>query len=91
MEFFWNEEKNEMLKMTRGISFNEIVDIINQGGLVSDIDHPDQKKHPNQRVMYVDVAGYINVVPYVQNGNALFLKTIYPSRKLTKNIKWRSK
>ena len=91
MEFFWNEEKNKMLKMTRGISFNEIVDIINQGGLVSDIDHPDQKKYPNQRVMYVDVAGYINVVPYVQNGNSLFLKTIYPSRKLTKNIKRRSK
>ena len=91
MEFFWNEEKNEMLKRTRGISFNEIVEIIQKGGLVSDIVHPDTDKYPNQRVMYVDVKGYINVVPYVQDGDSLFLKTIYPSRKLTKNITWRKK
>ena len=91
MEFFWNEEKNEMLKQIRGISFNEIVEIIHQGGLVSDIVHPDKEKYPNQRVMYIDVRGYINVVPYIQRENSLFLKTIYPSRKLTKNIKWRNK
>ena len=91
MEFFWNEEKNEMLKQTRGISFNEIVKIIHSGGLVSDVIHPDRDNYPNQRVMYIDVKGYINVVPYVQDGNSLFLKTIYPSRKLTKNIKWRKK
>lgn len=91
MEFFWNEEKNRMLKEERGISFDEIVEIIKKGGLLSDVQHPDKENYPNQRVMYVDVSGYVYVVPYVINGEELFLKTIYPSRKATKEIKWRSK
>lgn len=91
MEFFWNEEKDKSLKKERGIGFDEIVKIILSGGVVADIQHPDIKKYPGQRVLYVDVAGYIYVVPYVQDGENLFFKTIYPSRKATKEIKWRSK
>lgn len=91
MEFFWNEDKNRSLKEDRGISFDEIVRIVESGGLVSDVPHPDRAKYPGQRVMYVDVSGYIYIVPYVQDGEKLFLKTIYPSRKATKEIKWRAK
>jgi uncharacterized DUF497 family protein len=91
MEFFWNEEKDELLKIERGISFNEIVNIIQSGGLLSDVPHPDQDKYPSQRVMYVDVSGYIYVVPYVREDDILFLKTIFPSRKATKKMKWRKK
>ncbi len=29
MKFSWNEEKNELIKRTRGISFEEVVDYIN--------------------------------------------------------------
>ncbi|HNW81985.1 MAG TPA: toxin [bacterium] len=91
MEFLWNEDKNRSLKEDRGISFDEIVRIIQSGGLVADVPHPDKLKYPEQRVMYVDVSGYIYIVPYVRDGENLFLKTIYPSRKATKEIKWRAK
>ncbi|HQJ59831.1 MAG TPA: toxin [bacterium] len=91
MEFFWNEEKNSMLKEGRGVSFEEIIEIIQNGGLLSDVPHPDKENYPNQRVLYVDVRGYVYVVPYVTEGESLFLKTIYPSRKATKEIIWRSR
>lgn len=90
MEFNWNEEKNRLLKENRGIGFEEIVEIILSGGIIADTPHPNLEKYLGQRVFYVDVYGYIYAVPYVRDGENLFLKTIYPSRKATKLIKRRS-
>jgi hypothetical protein len=33
----------------------------------------------------VDVDGYIYIVPVLRKGGALFLKTVYPSRKATRS------
>ncbi len=82
--FKWNTEKNEVLAKERGITFEEIVETIESGAKVIEVDHPNKKKYPNQRILIVDVSGYAYMVPYVQDGNEYFLKTIIPSRKATK-------
>lgn len=81
----FNEEKNQLLGATRGITFEEIVESIQAGGLLADIAHLS-KKRPNQRVYVVRVKNYAYAVPYVVNAHKkeIFLKTIYPSRVLTK-------
>lgn len=49
MKFVWNEEKNELLKQTRGISFEEISCYIKNGYVIKDIKHPNKDKYPNQK------------------------------------------
>ena len=82
--FKWNVEKNELLAHERDITFEEIVDRINAGAQVIEIDHPNQKKYPDQKIMIVDLDGYAHMVPFVKDGDVYFLKTIIPSRKATK-------
>jgi len=82
--FKWNSEKNEILAKERGITFEEIVQIIEAGATVIETDHPNPEKYPNQKILIVDIEGYAYLVPYVQNQNELFLKTIIPSRKATR-------
>lgn len=80
-QFDWNEKKNQWLKNTRGISFERIVEALDKGNLLADIDHPNQEKFPHQKILYVWVHEYVYAVPYVQTDEVIFLKTIYPSRK----------
>lgn len=81
----FNEEKNQLLGVTRGITFDEVIDSIQVGGLLADIAHPS-KHRPHQRVYVVKVKNYAYAVPYVidMQKKEIFLKTIYPSRALTK-------
>ena len=81
----FNEEKNQLLKATRGVGFSKIMDAISGDGLLADIAHPS-RKHPNQRLYVVRVEKYAYAVPYVisPQKNEIFLKTAYPSRALTK-------
>jgi hypothetical protein len=85
MEFIsWNHTKNEWLKKERGICFEEIVLLIESDDILGLIEHPNQKVYPNQMVFIVNVEGYAYLVPFVQNDDGIFLKTIIPSRKYTK-------
>lgn len=80
----FDEEKNILLKHTRGIDFEDILNTINRGGLVADIVNPSGK-YPCQRIFLVHIGDYIYAVPYVQNKKGeIFLKTLYPSRRFTK-------
>lgn len=81
----FNEEKNQLLKVTRGIGFEEIIEAIGHGNLLADVAHPS-KSRPNQRLYVVKVKKYVYAVPYVINSqkNEIFLKTVYASRALTK-------
>ena len=81
----FNEEKNELLKATRGIGFNEVIEHLKSGDLLADQDHPNQNRS-NQRIYVVKIGKYTYVVPYVINNQKqeIFLKTIYPSRTYTK-------
>jgi len=80
----WNAEKNQTLMKERSISFEDIVFSIQQGDLLDDLCHPNKDKYPNQRLFVVNVEGYAHLVPYVENEEEIFLKTIIPSRKATK-------
>lgn len=81
----FNEEKNQLLSATRRISFEDVIDCLQAGGLLADIAHPS-KGRPNQRIYVVKVGVYAFAVPYVidVHKEEIFLKTIYPSRALTK-------
>lgn len=81
----FNEEKNQLLKATRRVSFEDILKAIKNGKLLDDIAHPS-RKHPHQKVYIVEIQKYAYAVPYVIDAEKqeIFLKTIYPSRALTK-------
>ena len=82
--FAWNEEKNEVLKEERGISFEEILFHIRRGDVLDILEHPNPERYSGQRVFVVDVDGYAYLVPFVEDAQVVFLKTIIPSRKATK-------
>ena len=84
----FSEVKNQLLKATRGVGFDEIVDAFNDGNLLAYIAHPSHLR-PNQRLYVVQVGKYAYAIPYVINSqkNEIFLKTAYPSRMLTKKYK----
>jgi len=83
--FRWNHDKNQLLKKDRGICFEEIVLAIEADGLVDELRHPNQQKYPNQRVLVVALDGYVYLVPYVEEIDYFFLKTVIPSRKATRD------
>ena len=80
----WNAEKNEYQKTERGISFEDVVFHIGAGEVVDIFEHPNQERYPGQRIMVVIVEGYAYLVPFVESEEEVFLKTIIPSRKATK-------
>ncbi|MGA0198549.1 MAG: toxin, partial [Prochlorotrichaceae cyanobacterium] len=64
-----------MVRVFITIEGNKLLDIIQ---------HPNQEKYPNQRIFIVEIDRYIYLVPFIENETELFLKTIIPSRKMTK-------
>jgi uncharacterized DUF497 family protein len=83
--FRWAVEKNEMLKEARGVSFESIVVAIELGGLLDILEHPNKTRYPNQRVLVVSFDGYVYLVPFVEEAEHFFLKTVIPSRKATRD------
>jgi hypothetical protein len=80
----WNDEKNELLKKLRGVSFEQVVLAIVSGDLVDRVKHPNPEKYPNQKVFLVKIEDYIYSVPYVEDEEKVFLKTIIPNSRATK-------
>lgn len=74
-----------MLKVDRGVSFECIVVAIESGGLVDILAHPNPGKYPKQRVLVVAHDSYAYLVPFVEEKEYFFLKTIIPSRKATRD------
>jgi hypothetical protein len=89
--FRWNHGKNEALKTDRGISFEEIVLTIEAGGLLDVFRHPNSGKYPNQLLFIVVLDGYVHMVPFVEEADYYFLKTVIPSRKATRDYLLRRK
>jgi len=82
--FRWNADKNKQLQAERQINFQAIVSAINGGKLLDNIQHPNQEKYPNQRIFIVEIDRYVYLVPFVEDDAEFFLKTVIPSRKMTK-------
>lgn len=74
-EIRWNPLKSERLKKTRGVSFEEII----TAKLIDVLKHPART---DQNIMVYDYKGYLWAVPFIFGPEGIFLKTIYPSRKL---------
>ena len=85
MKYFdWDPKKNKQLTQTRGVSFEEILIVIHEGGLLDIVEHPNERKYPNQKLFVVCLQNYAYIVPFIVDEEKNFLKTIIPSRKATK-------
>ena len=82
--FSWNDEKNELLKEERQISFEDVVFYIEQGFLLDVLEHPNQEKYQGQKIFVLQIDEYAYLVPFVEDEREIFLKTIIPSRKATR-------
>ncbi|MBP9145980.1 MAG: toxin [Thermoanaerobaculia bacterium] len=83
--FGWGTEKNLQLKKERGITFEEILFHIERGDLLDVLEHPHPERFAQQRIFVVRVVDYVYLVPFVESETELFLKTIIPSRKATRD------
>jgi hypothetical protein len=83
--FRWGLEKNEQLKLDRGTSFEQMVVAVESGGLLDILAHPNPTKYPNQKVLVVASDGYAYLVPFVEQEDHFFLKSVIPSRKATRD------
>ena len=83
-DYSFDPQKNAWLIQERGISFEQIIVLIESSTLIQVLEHPNAERYPNQLLYEVDVDGYVLAVPVVKEGLILFLKTIYPSRKATR-------
>jgi hypothetical protein len=79
----WDTGKSLKLKESRGICFEDIIFYIEKGDILDDYLHPNQKRYPEQRIMVIGINDYAYLVPYVEDAEEIFLKTIIPSRKAT--------
>ncbi|MCL5408465.1 MAG: toxin [Candidatus Omnitrophica bacterium] len=80
----WNSDKSTRLKKTRGICFEDIILHIENGNILDDYEHPNKNKYTGQRILVIGINKYAYLVPYIENDEEIFLKTIIPSRKATK-------
>ncbi len=77
----WSPDKNAWLKRERGIGFEQIVAAIESGGLLDILVHENSDRYPGQRVLVVSYGDYVYLVPFVEETEHFFLKTVIPSRK----------
>ncbi len=80
--FEWDKEKNQKLFRERKISFEAVISQIEEEGILDIIDGHGRYKHQKQYILAIN--NYVYIVPFVEEGEKIFLKTIIPSRKLTK-------
>ena len=78
-DYAFDPKKNAWLIKERGVSFEQIIALIEDGKLIQVLEHPDTERYPHQLLYEVEVDGYVHVVPVVREGRTLFLKTIYSS------------
>ena len=74
----WNPVKSEWLRITRGMSFDDLTD---RGRFLGTRHHPTRA---NQQIMLFEYQGRVWAVPFVKDRKGDFLKTLYVSRKYTK-------
>lgn len=81
----FSADKNQLLIQERGISFEDVVAALHSGKLLDVIEHHNTAKYPDQKIYVVNINEYVYLVPFVmKDKQTAFLKTIFPSRKLTK-------
>ena len=85
----WSKNGNKIFWLGRkklNISFEDVILSIENGYLLDDIEHPNKEKYQNQNifVILVQIKNYVYLVPYVEEEDYIFLKTIIPSGQMNK-------
>jgi hypothetical protein len=81
----WSEEKDAMLRSDPdrgGFGLAECAEAIQAGRLLDVVPNPSAN-HVGQRMFVLNFGGYAYCVPFVEDEATVFLKTLYPSRRLT--------
>lgn len=81
----WDEDKNEWLRQTRGVSFEQVATLVAYSRVLAVMENPIGEKYPHQKIAVVEIEGYAYLVPYEHIGDEIVLKTIIPSRKATRD------
>lgn len=86
MEYVYNfdSQKNQKLIELRGISFEEIISVLENKGPLDIIQHYNSKQYFHQKIYVVEIRNYVYLIPFVEEKNTIFLKTIFPHRKATR-------
>jgi uncharacterized DUF497 family protein len=82
--FDWDEEKNQKLLVEREVCFEDVLIALDEGRLYDILYHPNPNRYKDQLILVVEITQYIYLVPFVEDEEKIFLKTIIPSRKATK-------
>ena len=84
MLYRWDASKNDKLIRERKVSFEEVLLAIEQGHLLDVIANPNKERYGDQKAFVVEMRRYVYLVPFVDRSGEIFLKTVIPSRKLTR-------
>jgi len=84
--FRWDAVKSEQLRERHALGFEQVVVAIESGDLLATMLHPNPARYPRQRIMVVRIDDYAFLIPFVEDDNHIFLKTIIPSRKATRDF-----
>ena len=79
-------EKNQALQSQRGISFEEVMACVENGGLFATLEHPNTERYENQKPWVARMRAYVYLVLFVEPDSEVFSKTIIPSRKASKQF-----
>ncbi len=83
-QIVWDADKSSTLHRERGVCFEDVLLALERGALLDTLEHRNQRKYPGQTIMVVQVEHYAYLVPHVEADEYLFLKTVIPSRKATR-------
>lgn len=82
MDIIWDQKKNDFLKLTRNISFEEISERIINEKYIDIIENPVRE---DQQYFIMKIGDYIWVVPFITDeDDNIVLKTAFPSRKFNR-------
>lgn len=79
----WDPHQSDWLQQTRGLSFEELMLL---GTPVEETKSPSRS---HQRLLLIELEGYIWVIAFVETPDEIFFKTLYPSRKYTRHYRER--
>lgn len=83
MDVEWSPAKNQELRARYGFGFERVLVVLSEGALLDERSHPAER-YAHQRQFVVEIDSYAWVVPFVVDGSRIFLKTMFPSRKASK-------
>jgi hypothetical protein len=87
VEFAFDDEKNDWLQLTRGVTFHDVIEAIASGELLDMFENPNQVKYPGQFIIVVRINNYPHCVPSDIDGGVYHLRTVYPCRRFKHLLK----